>query len=442
MPIRDAVSAVFAHDRQLFVIKRQERLLAFPGYCAFPGGKVDRDESDAPFESGPLSVYPPRLMRALCRELVEELGFDLEEAVRHGLAANISELGVATTPDIQSHRFRTHFFKIDLARPYALEADAQEAAESGWRRLEDLDAAYESGRLLAVPPAVRIIKALRADVARTTVPDVDFSYDPDTEVPCFETVKGLWQAPTLSNTLLPATRTNAFVVGDTLVDPSPRSSEEKTKLMNTLRRFSIAKIFLTHHHADHYEFADAIAAELGAPIWLSADSHERIAHWRPGYFRDLETKLVGEGDTLTQWLGRDVKLYAVPGHDEGQLAPAPETMEWFIVGDLIQGVGTVVIASPEGDMRKYFQSLQRVIELEPAVIIPSHGGAMGGVHRLRETLKHRRMRERQVLELHQNGVGKQHMLEEIYTGLDPRLSPFAMANIESHLAKLRLEKRI
>jgi glyoxylase-like metal-dependent hydrolase (beta-lactamase superfamily II) len=137
-----------------------------------------------------------------------------------------------------------------------------------------------------------------------------------------------------------------------------------------------------------------------------------------------------------------VKIYAIPGHDEGQLALAPRSMEWFLVGDLIQGVGTVVVSSPEGDMKKYFASLARVIRLDPRVIIPSHGIPMGSVYRLRATLAHRQMREQQILELSESGKSKQEMLLEIYKDVDPRLHPLAMCNIESHLEKLRKERRL
>src|SRR3546814_20810533 len=81
----------------------------------------------------------------------------------------------------------------------------------------------------------------------------------------------------------------------------------------------------------------------------------------------------------------------------------PYDLAWCIVGDLIQGIGTVVIAKPEGDMRKYFATLERLIALNPRVIIPSHGMALGTVYRLEETLKHRRQREQQVLSLWREG---------------------------------------
>jgi glyoxylase-like metal-dependent hydrolase (beta-lactamase superfamily II) len=120
----------------------------------------------------------------------------------------------------------------------------------------------------------------------------------------------------------------------------------------------------------------------------------------------------------------------------------PDNHAWCLVGDLIQGIGTVVIAAPEGDMAKYFATLERVIALNPRVIYPSHGGALGGTHYLEQTLRHRRAREAQIKSLIDSGLSVEQTLAEVYTGLDPRLLPLARMNIESHLVKLRAEGAI
>jgi glyoxylase-like metal-dependent hydrolase (beta-lactamase superfamily II) len=135
-------------------------------------------------------------------------------------------------------------------------------------------------------------------------------------------------------------------------------------------------------------------------------------------------------------------VVAVPGHDEGQLALMPDNRAWFLVGDLIQGIGTVVIAAPEGDMAQYFATLEHVIALKPRVIYPSHGGALGGTHYLEQALSHRRLREAQIKSLIDSGLSIEQTLGEVYKGLDPRLLPLARMNIESHLAKLRNEGQI
>jgi len=86
--------------------------------------------------------------------------------------------------------------------------------------------------------------------------------------------------------------------------------------------------------------------------------------------------------------------------------------------------------------------LEKVIALQPSVIIPSHGIPMGGTFRLEATLQHRKEREEQVHQLFQLNKTEDQMLESIYQDLPELLYPFALKNIRSHLQKLRLEQRI
>jgi glyoxylase-like metal-dependent hydrolase (beta-lactamase superfamily II)/8-oxo-dGTP pyrophosphatase MutT (NUDIX family) len=446
--ILDAVSAVFVYDGSLFVVQRQSYLAAFPGYCAFPGGKVERSETEEPYQTKYLRDHNARFMRALCRELLEELNFDLNAAITNGQALSVSELGTVTTPEMAPIRFKTRFYKIVCKTPIDFQVNPGEAEFSKWESCDTLLAQYNQGKILAVPPTIWIFEAFSNN---WNTEQID-RFSPERHLKenafCFEFLRGVRQIPVYSRALPPANITNAFVIGDEgspqfLIDPSPKSMEEFQKLRDGVSRFQISGVFLTHHHPDHHEFANEMARALNVPILLSQDSHDRIRSiWGDDYFKDIEPHFAKEGDILTQWLGNDVKIYAIPGHDEGQLALAPRSMEWFLVGDLIQGVGTVVVSSPEGDMKKYFASLARVIRLDPRVIIPSHGIPMGSVYRLRATLAHRQMREQQILELSESGKSKQEMLLEIYKDVDPRLHPLAMCNIESHLEKLRKERRL
>ncbi len=215
-----------------------------------------------------------------------------------------------------------------------------------------------------------------------------------------------------------------------------------SKLLFTLASFKVERIFLTHHHPDHHEHSVQMAKELKVPMQMSADTYQRLEKKYPGYFAGVDVLLVKEGDILTDWLGRDVLVFEVPGHDEGQLALAPRDLSWFLAGDLFQGIGTVVIGDEEGNMTKYFQTLERIIQMSPKVLFPSHGIALGGVNILENTLEHRKLRENQVLHFHQEGHTVDQMLEKICEKVDVKLWPFARKNIEKHLEKLKVEGRI
>lgn len=446
--IFDAVTAVLVHDGDILLVRRQPFLSAFPGFHAFPGGKVDKTESleapDAPL----LAALEPRLANALVRELHEELGWDLLDACRAGAVERIDALGIALTPPAFPVRFNTHFYRIVLRQRPAIVADAHEVAAAEWSAPSALLARYAAGELLCAPPTLETLRALAEDL-NADVPRLHFEYRADSELPMVEPLVGVRHIWVRSHTIPPAQHTNAYLLGDmqshrVLVDPAPASDEEMEKLIALAQRYTVHEIFLTHHHHDHRERADVMARRLQIPIGMSDDTRGRIWDKTQGrFFEGIPgVNLYREGDVLCRWLGHAVRVIAVPGHDEGQLALMPDNRAWCLVGDLIQGLGTVVIASPEGHMGRYFDSLRKIIALDPRVILPSHGSALGTVHRLQETLKHREARELQILDLHAQGRNVDEMLPLVYAGVDKLLWPLARMNIESHLDKLRDEGRL
>jgi endoribonuclease LACTB2 len=443
MTIKEAVTVVLQHDQEILVVRRHPALASFPGYWAFPGGKVDPADGEAPPRIGQWCAgLDPRQLQALVRELGEEIGFDLDAAVGRGEVVSLHAFGHALTPAIVPVRFDTVFFRIELAVRPPITLDTGEVDLHRWATPAQLHAEYLDGQLLLAPPTSAAIARLAAGEGGTGSAAISLDDHHKERLPIIEAIRGLREIPVRSNTLPPALHTNCFVLGDegahrVLVDPSPWNDDELEALIGVVTPLAIRELFLTHHHPDHCERADVIARRLGVGIALSSDTAERIAQRTPRFFDGITQRLVGDGDVVTHWLGRPVRALAVPGHDEGQLALMPDDRAWCIVGDLIQGIGTVVIHKPEGHMGRYFRSLQRIIDLAPRVIVPSHGIAMGTTFRLEETLRHRRLREASVLELHRAGQTLEQMLAAIYRDLDPRLLPLARQNIESHLEKLR-----
>ena len=73
----EAVVAIFVNENDIYSIKRQNYLKAFPGYFAFPGGKVDPEDYEFDFKNKLLDGYPIHEMGALFREIDEELGYSI-----------------------------------------------------------------------------------------------------------------------------------------------------------------------------------------------------------------------------------------------------------------------------------------------------------------------------------------------------------------------------
>lgn len=445
--ILDAVSVVMTFNDEIFVIQRQFNLKAFPGYWAFPGGKVDKGDEELAFSHHLISDVKSSLLGAMKREIIEEVGIDLESELGKDHILSIVELGVAITPDFNPYRFATTFFRIDFKVKPKLVVDQNEALSSCWMKAEKLLEKFKKGEILAVPPVIKIIERLGSDIQTHKIPDLNFEYDSSRFVPYLESIYGLKQLMPLSHTLPPATRTNAFLFGDkgsdqVLVDPSPKDESEYQKLLNTIKSFGVNKIVLTHQHPDHYEHSNKLALELKLPIFLSEDSFNRINKKTANYFKGIEIHFLKEGDVLTKWLGHDVKVYEIPGHDEGQLGIAPTNLYWFIAGDLFQGMGSVVIGGDEGDMQKYVNTLKKVIALKPLVIYPSHGIGLGSTFILEKTLEHRLLREEQIYKLHCAGSSEEDILKELYKDVPVELWPYARENISKHLEKLKKDGRI
>lgn len=448
MKIIDSVAAVFCYQDQVFALRRQSHLDFFPGYDSFPGGKIDPEDAIQEHPARFLCDLDGQKMHALVREIHEELDFDLPEAIESGQVTSVSYLARILAPPIIPVRFHLHIYRIDLKAIPSFTPDDGEIASCFWQTSRQLLDRFEQGDALMVPPLRWVLKALDKNRQALDFGNLSPRYDEEKYVARFEALGGIEILPVPSKTFPPEKRTNAFLLGDAgsariLVDPAPESTQVLEKLLRTLEQDRLDALFLTHHHQDHHENAPQLAKRLNVPVWLSEDTHERIlGKYGRNYFAGVQVELKQDGDCLTRWKGESVRVYAVPGHDAGQLGLAPESLRWFLVGDLIQGFGTVVIAAPEGDMTTYFHTLEQIIALDPAVILPSHGAPLRSTHRLQVTLQHRRQREESIRQFFTDGKTKAEILDLLYQDIPPQLRSFALQNIESHLVKLCREGRL
>ncbi len=445
--IIQAVSVVFIYQDQIFSIVRQNHLKFFPGYTSFPGGKVDRDErisEDLKLFEG-IDFNEGVLFSALIREIQEELSFDVVEYLKNynqKIDENICcKLGIALSPPFVPVQFENHVFRIVLKAKPNFKIDPNELASGAWQAPREIVGEYCKGLRLFVPPVIKLIRYLCEDLYRKNTPEISAlgeSFDNNTEVPMLEHMVGIKRITPLSNTLPPADRTNAFLIGDILVDPSPIDENELTKLFKTLKPLIYNKILITHHHRDHHQFSVDIARMKKKPMVMHSKTQKRLLEkMGEDYLDGVRVEFVKEGDIVTKWIKKDIHVYEVPGHDDGQMALAPQTMEWFLVGDILQEHGTVVIPPKEGDMDDYYNTLERIIKLNPKVIIPSHGIFFGGVNRLIDALEHRKKREQQIVKLLNDGYSEEKICEMIYKFVNPKLRKYAMHNVKSHVMRLK-----
>ncbi len=390
----ESVVAVFICRKEIFYFQRQLTLKAFPGYHAFPGGKIDRNESETPFKTGYLNEYPPRIMRALCRELQEELNFDLEDAIRYNDVKNFEYIGLAKPPVSAIGKFVAHHFKITLNKKIQFRTNREEALDSGWIPVEKLWELYSLGRVLAVIPTRRVIEELAKDITTVKIDPLNVTCDPEKEVPVLELVKGLYFLFILSQKGENPRYSNAVILGDPayIIDPLPCSPGELEKLVFSLKPFRLEGIVITHHQEDLLNNTDKLAKKLKLKIRCSSVTRDHIINsFGSSYFDNIDFRELRECETLTQWLGQRVMAYNLPGSDEGQIGLAPENLAWFHVGDLIRTSGWRITGPQHfdkpGKRVTYRKSIQRVIGMDPSIIIPSYGMPLGSTHYLMKTVE-------------------------------------------------------
>ena len=439
--MRNAVAAIFTHQNEIFSITRQMYLRAFPGYTAFPGGKVDEGDEAFAIDHPLMAEFPSGEIGALAREVQEELGFDLSAACSNGLVKQVTKFGTAVTPATQAIRFHAHFYKIELSEKPEFTPDEGEIFDCAWAQSTEFWGKFARGEALMVKPTMLTAQKLAEDISLPSIHP--FNEEPETStIPMLEHLRGLFHIAVPSNTLPPAVTTNSLLIGDEgsfrfLTDPSPASEEVLQQLINTLKHSLPDAILLTHHHPDHHEYAPQLARHLKVPILCTPITERRIKQrWGDDYFADIEIRHIKQDEVLTQWLGHDVICHELPGHDDGMVGIAPENMAWFYVADLVEAGTTVVIPEGEGDMAVYFASLERVIAMKPRVIIPSHGLPSGGTHLIEKTLKHRQKREQQISDAYEKGLRGRELTDELYPDLKPILILYAEQNIRQHLRKL------
>jgi glyoxylase-like metal-dependent hydrolase (beta-lactamase superfamily II)/8-oxo-dGTP pyrophosphatase MutT (NUDIX family) len=442
--MREAVSVVLVHEDRVFAVRRQPYLLAFPGFIAFPGGKIDKEDEGHSFDHPLLKRFPGREIRALCRELMEEIDFDLEQALAVDEVASIDLLGTAITPPFESFRFRVPHYKVTLKREPELDPQSDEIAWSDWVAAAELWRRFEAGESLMVVPTQNIVRSLAVDISASRVEPFNLQYEQETALPYLELMRGVGMIPVPSMTLPPARFTNALRIGDDgaprlLLDPSPKDEATLALLLRTLEHHPVDRLLITHQHPDHHQLAPEIARRLRLPVLCSAVTEHNLGNrFGQDYLRGIEVLHIAQGDEVTRWLGRAVVCHELPGHDDGMIGLAAEDGAWFHVSDLVQTQGSVVIPEPEGDMGVYLDTLDRVISMQPKVIIPAHGLPTASVWLLEQVRQHRLERERQIMALHTSGKTTDQIVADLYAGLDRKLLPLAQQNVRQHLRKLGL----
>jgi glyoxylase-like metal-dependent hydrolase (beta-lactamase superfamily II)/8-oxo-dGTP pyrophosphatase MutT (NUDIX family) len=222
--------------------------------------------------------------------------------------------------------------------------------------------------------------------------------------------------------------TNTYIVGNAVIDPGPAIDSHIEKILEFR---DLRFILCTHTHQDHSPAAALLKAATGAPVLGRPAPEGQDATFKPDF-------VVENGQRIQ--IG-DITLRAIhtPGHASNHLCYLLEQTGMLFTGDHVMQGSTVVINPPDGDMRAYLASLDKLLREEIAIIAPGHGYLIGAPHHeVRRLIAHRLGREQKVLRaLAQLGAAtREELLPVVYDDVPARIHHVAARSLTAHLDKL------
>lgn len=222
--------------------------------------------------------------------------------------------------------------------------------------------------------------------------------------------------------------TNTWLLGDadalTVVDPGPADPQHVERIAAAGR---VEQIVLTHRHEDHSGGVSRLQELTGAPVH-AAD---------PAYVRG--GSILVDGDVLHA--GEiAVRVVATPGHTSDSISLVVGE-DAVLTGDTILGLGTTVVAHPDGVLADYLDSLRRLSDLGDIPALCGHGAERPTVRaaaRAYLVLRMQRLEQvRAVVADKGPNVRPRHVVRRVYADVDRALWGAAELSVKAQLEYLR-----
>lgn len=143
--------------------------------------------------------------------------------------------------------------------------------------------------------------------------------------------------------------------GATASIDAPDAAEIEKQLKK--RGWQLTHIFTTHHHGDHVEGNQALRDQFGCVIIGPKAEADRI----PGIGKEVS------GGEDFNWAGREVKVYACPGHTKGHIAYSIPAEFSLFAGDTLFSLGCGRVF--EGTMDEMYHSVNQFKSLSHSTYV-------------------------------------------------------------------------
>ena len=234
--------------------------------------------------------------------------------------------------------------------------------------------------------------------------------------------------------------TNTYLVGNdnvTVIDPGPAMEDHIEAILRASK--NIKQILVTHTHPDHSPGVRLLKKELDIPAYgmITSSSKNQDKTFHPERIL-LDGELLKENEY-------SLEVIHTPGHASNHLCFFLEEEKFLFTGDHIMSGSTVVIGPPDGNMKQYIESLEKLKNYDAEKLAPGHGDVMEGLDQIADwIIDHRLKREKKVfdaLKVVSRGT-PDSLVEKVYDDVDSSLFPIAKASLLAHLIKLEEDKLI
>ena len=229
--------------------------------------------------------------------------------------------------------------------------------------------------------------------------------------------------------------TNTYLVGTeeiTVIDPGPAMPEHIENIAKACGD-DIKQILVTHTHPDHSPGAKLLHQRTAAPVMGMYALHKQT---QDKTFK--ANKVLEDGDEIRE-IEYTLKAIHTPGHASNHLCYLLEEEKMIFTGDHIMEGSTVVIGPPDGNMKQYIESLEKLKQFDISLIAPGHGNLMKDPKSVVDWIvSHRMFREKKVVDAltEFSKANLDQLVEKVYDDVDERLHGIARASLLAHLNKL------